>query len=82
MSYETASLADTAWIFDFSKDDGFDNNYQCDGGLNVYPTGYTTLSNVYTVPKRAGIVSESLKAVSFSCTSAANVGYSVESIQI
>lgn len=43
---------------------GFDNNYQCDGGLNVYPTGYTTLSNVYTVPKRAGIVFESLKAVS------------------
>ena len=78
MSYETASLADTAWIFDFSKDDGFDNNYQCDGGLNVYPTGYTTLSNVYTVPKRAGTVSESLKAVSFSCTSAANVGYSIE----
>lgn len=35
MSYETFSLSDTAWVFDFSANDGYDNNYQVDGGLKV-----------------------------------------------
>ena len=78
MSYETASLSDTAWIFDVSNNDGYDNNYQYDGGVNVYPTGYTTTSNVFTVPEKDGVTSETLKAVSLSCTSAVNVGYKIQ----
>lgn len=78
MSYETTSLSDTAWVFDVSNDDGYDNNYQYDGGLSVYPTGYTTTSNVFTVPQKEGVTSEILKAVSLSCTSAADVGYKIQ----
>ena len=78
MSYETTSLSDTAWIFDFSKNDNYDNNYQYDGGLNVYPAGYTTLSNVYTVSKKDGVDYEMLNAVSLSCTSATSVKYKIE----
>lgn len=78
MSYETASLSDTAWVFDASNNDGYDNNYQYDGGVNVYPTGYTTTSNVFAVAEKDGVTSETLKAVSLSCTSAANVGYKIQ----
>lgn len=47
MSYETFSLSDTAWVFDFSANDGYDNNYQVDGGLNVaHQSGYRKLANV------------------------------------
>lgn len=33
MSYETVSLSDTAWIFDFEEKDGYDNNYQVDSAV-------------------------------------------------
>ena len=78
MSYETTSLSDTAWVFDVSNDDGYDNNYQYDGGLSVYPTGYTTTSNVFSVPQKDGVTSETLKAVSLSCTSVVDVGYKIQ----
>lgn len=79
MSYDTYSLVDTMWVFDFSADDGFDNNYQYDGGLetNVYPW-YKTVANVFTVPQRAGVKSETLKAVSLSFMKTADVGYKIE----
>ena len=79
MPYDTYSLVDTMWVFDFSADDGFYNNYQYDGGLetNVYPW-YKTVANVFTVPQRAGVKSETLKAVSLSFMKTADVGYKIE----
>ena len=79
MSYETASLADTAWIFDFSKENGYDNNYQLDGGINVYPDGnHLTLANVFKTKQTEGIAAETLSAVSLSFTRAAGVNYTIE----
>lgn len=79
MSYETYSLANTAWVFDFSKDDGYDNNYQVDGGLNVGTTGsYSKVANVFTVQNKQGVSSEELKAISCSFTSKTNVGYTID----
>ena len=79
MSYETTSLSDTAWIFDFNANDGFDNNYQYDGGANVWHSNqYNTMANVFTTQKKEGISAELLKAVSVSMTSAANVNYTID----
>lgn len=79
MSYETTSLSDTAWIFDFNANDGFDNNYQYDGGASVWHSNqYTTMANVFTTQKKEGISAELLKAVSVSMTSAANVNYTID----
>ncbi len=79
MSYETTSLSDTAWIFDFNANDGFDNNYQYDGGTSVWHSNqYTTMANVFTTQEKEGISAELLKAVSVSMTSAANVNYTID----
>lgn len=81
MSYETYSLADTAWVFDFSKDDGYDNNYQVDGGLDLGTYRYSKAipwANIFTTQKKDGISSEDLKAVSISFTSKTNVEYKIE----
>ena len=79
MSYETFSLSDTAWVFDFSANDGYDNNYQVDGGLNVaHQSGYRKLANVFTTQAKQGVSSEDLKAVSMSITSKTNVNYTIE----
>ena len=79
MSYETYTLADTAWVFDFSTDDGYDHNYQVDGGLETYASGSgTTVANVFTVPEKENGVSEILKAVSLSFTHAAGVSYTID----
>ncbi len=79
MSYETFSLFDTAWVFDFSANDGYDNNYQVDGGLNVaHQSGYRKLANVFTTQAKQGVSSEDLKAVSMSITSKTNVNYTIE----
>lgn len=81
MSYESASLDDTAWVFDFEKDDGYDNNYQLDGGVSVYPdrySGYKKVANVFTTRSVEGVASETLKAVSLSFTHVADVNYKVE----
>lgn len=79
MSYETYSLDKTFWAFDFSSDDGYDNNYQYDGGLetSIYPF-YKTVANVFTVPEKEGVTSETLKAVSLSFMETADVGYKIE----
>lgn len=79
MSYETYSLSDTAWAFDFSVDDGFDNNYQLDGGLDATANQqYTTMANVFTSKTDADVKSETLKAVSVSFTHNASVNYKIE----
>ena len=78
MSYETASLADTAWVFDFSADDGYDNNYQLDGGISTWSSGYKTVANVYNVSKKEGVSSETLKAVSLSFMHTSEVNYTIE----
>ena len=79
MSYETFSLSDTAWVFDFSANDGYDNNYQVDGGLKVaHQSGYRKLANVFTTQTKQGVSSEDLKAVSLSITSKTNVNYTIE----
>lgn len=79
MSYETVSLDDTAWVFDFEKDDGYDNNYQLDGGVSTYPdTNNTKVANVFTTRNIEGVASETLKAVSLSFTHVADVQYKVE----
>ena len=79
MSYETFSLSDTAWVFDFSADDGFDNNYQLDGGLDATANQqYTTMANVFTAKTDAEVKSETLKAVSVSFTHNASVNYTIE----
>ena len=79
MSYDTVSLLDTAWAFDFTGADNYDNNYQLDGGIGTYKVSdYTTMANVFTVGEKDGVTSESLKAVSLSMTREANVGYKIE----
>lgn len=79
MSYDTVSLLDTAWAFDFTGTDNYDNNYQLDGGIGTYKvSNYTTMANVFTVGEKDGVTSESLKAVSLSMTREANVGYKIE----
>lgn len=79
MSYETTSLASTAYAFDCTNTRPYDNNYQLDGGLESYMnSSITSAYNVYTVQKRENVESESLKAVSVSFTKAANVNYTLE----
>lgn len=79
MSYETASLTGTAWIFDFDPADTYDNNYQLDGGLSTYYDSYCTKeANVFQVQEKDGVASETLKAVQLSFTHQADVGYRVE----
>lgn len=83
MSYENNSLLDAAWAFDMNTANNYDNNYQLDGGVNSFNVtnnicAYKTYSNVFTVPNKDGISSETLKAVSLSFTHAANVNYKIE----
>ena len=81
MSYETHSLADTAWVMDFSADDGYDNNYQLDGGVQTYRytgEGSTTVANIFDVSQKHGVKSEMLEAVSLSFTEAADVEYTID----
>ena len=79
MSYDNESLLDTAWVFDFSDDDGLDHNYQLDGGIEVYNTKLTNrLANVFTVPKKADGEYEKLREVSLSFTRIADVGYTID----
>ncbi|WP_303233145.1 lectin like domain-containing protein [Holdemanella biformis] len=83
MSYENKSLLDAAWAFDMNTADNYDNNYQLDGGINSFNvtnniTPYKAHSNVFTVPNKDGISSETLKAVSLSFTHVADVNYKIE----
>ena len=79
MSYESVSLADTAWVFDFSAEDGYDNNYQLDGGVQAYPDKeHKILANVFKTKQEEGTSAEILSAVSLSFTEAANVQYTVD----
>ena len=79
MSYETTSLASTAYAFDCTNTRPYDNNYQLDGGLESYMnSSITSAYNVYTVQNKENVESESLKAVSVSFTKAANVNYTLE----
>ena len=83
MSYENKSLLDAAWAFEMNTADNYDNNYQLDGGIDSYNVSnticqYKTYSNVFTVPNKDGISSETLKAVSLSFTHVADVNYKVE----
>ena len=78
MSYETVSLGEAAWAFDFDTTDAYDNNYQLDGGLNAYPTEFDTLANVFTVQDaKAGVEAEELRAVNVSMMHNANVSYTI-----
>lgn len=78
MSYDTVSLIDTAYVFDFSADK-YDNNYQLDGGITTQKNPYYKgAANVYTVPVKEGVESETLKAVSVSFTHEANVPYTID----
>ncbi len=87
MSYENASLADIAWVFEMTNansDDYYDNNYQVDGGIytdivaKTYVRNDMTCANVFTVQTKDDITSEELKAVSVSFSQVANVGYTIE----
>lgn len=83
MSYENKSLLDAAWAFDMNTADNYDNNYQLDGGVNSFNVtnnicAYKTYSNVFTVPNKDRISSETLKAVSLSFTHAADVNFKIE----
>ncbi len=78
MSYETGSLRDTAWVFDFTADDGLDNNYQLDGNYSVAFANPKTVANIFTVQEKDGVASENLKAVSISYMNNANVSYEVK----
>ena len=79
MSYETNSLTDTAWAFDFAPADDYDNNYQYDGALQTATDSYyNQVANVYTVAEKQGVASETLKAVSLSFMKTANVNYTIE----
>ncbi len=79
MSYQTYSLADGAWVLDFSGVDNYDYNYQLDGGVlttNMSPAEYQKVANVFTV--HSSSKDEVLKAVSISMTHVANVPYKIE----
>lgn len=79
MSYETYRLGTTAWAMDFTTADNYDNNYQLDGGVNTYKyLDATTVANVFTVDKKEGVESETLKAVSLSFTHEADVNYTID----
>ena len=79
MSYETVSLSDSAYVFDCSNERPYDNNYQLDGGLeSSLVTNASSVYNKFTVQKRDDIESETLKAVSFSVTTKANVDYTID----
>ena len=79
MSYETCSLADTAWVFDFSSEDGYDNNYQLDGGVQSYPDrSHRVLANVFTAQEKPEDEYEKLKAVSLSFSRDASVSYTID----
>lgn len=79
MSYETVSLSDSAYVFDCSNERPYDNNYQLDGGLESgLVTNASSVYNKFTVQKRDDIESETLKAVSFSVTTKANVDYTID----
>lgn len=83
MSYENHSLLDAAWAFDMNKADNYDNNYQLDGGIDSYNVtqnicSYKTYSNVFAVPDKETVTSETLKAVSLSFTRVADVNYKIE----
>ena len=79
MSYETNSLTDTAWAFDFAPANDYDNNYQYDGALQTATDSYyNQVANVYTVAEKQGVASETLKAVSLSFMKTANVNYTIE----
>ena len=79
MSYETSSLLNTAWVFDFESGNNYDNNYQLDGGIETYyAENMKTVANVFHVGEKEGVSSETLKAVSLSFTHVANVNYTVD----
>ena len=81
MSYETSSLTTTAYIFDFTENDGLDNNYQLDGGINAgwtYAAGSDGYANVFSVNAKDNVDYELLSNVSLSLTHDANVGYTIE----
>ena len=79
MSYETVSLSDSAYVFDCSNERPYDNNYQLDGSLESgLVTNASSVYNKFTVQKRDDIESETLKAVSFSITTKANVDYTID----
>ena len=83
MSYENKAILNSAWVFDAvsADDDEYDNNYQLDGGMDT--TYYTSdkinsFANIFTVNKKDNVHVESLKAVSLSFLSTADVGYSID----
>lgn len=83
MSYENASLLDSAWAFEMDSEDNYDNNYQLDGGIDTHNVtsnicAYKTYSNIFTVQNKDGVTSENLEAVSLSFTHVANVNYKIE----
>ena len=79
MSYETYSLNDTAWVFDFSSDDNLDNNYQLDAGLeSQVDYNYNKVANVYTVEKKQDVEYEVLKSISLSFLYTSDVGYNID----
>ena len=79
MSYDTYSLSDSAWIYNFEANDGYDNNYQLDGGIYSYTAGqYTTLANIFTTQNSTKADYETLKAVSLSMSRVANVNYTID----
>ena len=77
MSYENASLQDGAWIFDFTTNNNYDNNYQLDGGLDSYYTSYLKAANVFKAKSVDGVAAETLKAISLSTSRQTNVGYKI-----
>lgn len=78
LSYCDPTISDSAVSFDFVKDRPYDNNYQFDGGMATFQVNATSVANIFTVPAKEGVASETLKAVSLSMTQAANVDYNIE----
>lgn len=79
MSYETCSLADTAWVFDFDAGDGYDNNYQVDGGIMGYPDqSHKVMMNIFDAQEKPDDEYEELKAVSLTFSRNAGVNYTID----
>ncbi len=77
LSYYDSGLRDKVHAFSFEPSDNYDNNYQYDGSMKDYSTGYSKGANVFTAHSEGGEYGEILKAVSFS-TAGTNVDYTID----
>ena len=78
MSYEDASLAETAYVMDFMPATQYDHNYQHDGAVSVGAIKAASAANVFTARNLNSTASESLDAVMISFDGEEDVKYQID----